>query len=84
MRVAEFSPFDLCGLMHGVFRPRSFSGTSVRNEMLGAANSHTKFNTVIPLAARQKEWLTSRFIPHRHRPGAELQPAHELQIDMLR
>ena len=28
--------------------------------------------------------LPSRLIPHRHRPGAELQPAHELQVDMLR
>ena len=29
-------------------------------------------------------WLPSRLIPHRHRPRAELQPAHELQVDMLR
>ena len=28
--------------------------------------------------------LPSRLIPHRHRPRAELQPAHELQVDMLR
>ncbi len=29
-------------------------------------------------------WLPSRLIPHRHRPRAELQPAYELQVDMLR
>ena len=28
--------------------------------------------------------LPSRLIPHRHRPRAELQPAHELQVDTLR
>src|SRR4030095_15071051 len=28
--------------------------------------------------------LSSRLIPHRHRPRAELQPAHELQVDTLR
>jgi hypothetical protein len=28
--------------------------------------------------------LPSRLIPHRHRPRAELQPAHELQVDRLR
>jgi hypothetical protein len=29
-------------------------------------------------------WLPSRLIPHRYRPRAELQLAHELQVDMLR
>lgn len=28
--------------------------------------------------------LPSQLIPHRHRPRAELQPAHELQVDTLR
>jgi len=28
--------------------------------------------------------LPSRLIPHRHRSRAELQPAHELQVDTLR
>ena len=32
----------------------------------------------------QTRWLPSRLIPHRHRPRGELQPAHELQVDMLR
>src|SRR5262249_25638934 len=32
----------------------------------------------------QSRWLSSRLIPHRHRPGAELKPAYELQVDMLR
>src|SRR5215467_14499572 len=32
----------------------------------------------------QSRWLPSRLIPHRHRPRAELQPAHELQVDRLR
>src|SRR5262249_24955663 len=32
----------------------------------------------------QSRWLLSRLIPHRHRPRAELQPTHELQVDMLR
>src|SRR5215813_12025961 len=29
-------------------------------------------------------WLPSRLIPHRHRPGAKLEPARELQVDALR
>src|SRR5919201_5567237 len=29
-------------------------------------------------------WLPSRLIPHRHRPRAELQPVHELQVDTFR
>ena len=29
-------------------------------------------------------WLPSRLIPQRHRPRAELQPAHKLQVDKLR
>ena len=28
--------------------------------------------------------LASRLIPHRHRPRAELEPAHELQVERLR
>jgi hypothetical protein len=36
------------------------------------------------LGQRFDGWLRSRLIPHRHRPRAELQPAHELQVDMLR
>jgi len=32
----------------------------------------------------QARCLPSRLIPHRHRPRAELQPAHELQVDTLR
>jgi hypothetical protein len=32
----------------------------------------------------QARWLPSRLVPHRHRPRAELQPAHELQVDTLR
>ena len=29
-------------------------------------------------------WLPSRLISHRHRTRAELQPAHQVQVDMLR
>ena len=29
-------------------------------------------------------WLPSRLVPHCHCPRAELQPAHELQVDILR
>jgi hypothetical protein len=32
----------------------------------------------------QARWLPFGLIPHRHRPRAELQPAHELQVDRLR
>jgi hypothetical protein len=35
-------------------------------------------------SGQQAQWLLSRLIPHRHRPRAELQPAHEIQIDVLR
>jgi len=28
--------------------------------------------------------LPARLIPHRHRAGAELQPAYELQVETLR
>jgi hypothetical protein len=31
-----------------------------------------------------RDELPSRLIPHRHRSRAEFQPAHELQVDMLR
>jgi hypothetical protein len=38
-----------------------------------------------PLALQeQARWLPSGLVPHRHRPRAELQPAHELQVDTLR
>ena len=37
-----------------------------------------------PARARKPRWLPSRLVPHRHGPRAELQPAHELQVDMLR
>ncbi len=33
---------------------------------------------------RIAEWLLSRLITHRHCPRAEFQPAHELQVDLLR
>jgi hypothetical protein len=36
------------------------------------------------IAGPQARWLSSRLIPHRHHTRAELQPAHELQIDALR
>jgi hypothetical protein len=32
----------------------------------------------------ESRWLPSRLVPDRHRPRAELQPAHELQVDTLR
>jgi hypothetical protein len=32
----------------------------------------------------QSRWLPARLIPHRHRPRAELQPTHELQVDTFR
>src|SRR5919198_1128004 len=32
----------------------------------------------------QARWRPSWLIPHRHRPGAELQPVQELQVDTLR
>jgi len=35
-------------------------------------------------SGHQARWLPFRLIPHRHRPRAELQPAHELQVDTLR
>ncbi len=37
-----------------------------------------------PARASKPRWLPSRLVPHRHGPRAELQPAHELQVDMLR
>src|SRR4029453_19325702 len=37
-----------------------------------------------PEFAARSSSLPSRLIPHRHRPRAELQPAYELQVDMLR
>ena len=36
-----------------------------------------------PLGRLQSRWLPFRLIPHRHRPGGELQPAYELQVDIL-
>ena len=46
----------------------------------GFARSHAP-GWVVGLQAR---WQPSELIPHRHRPRAELQPAHEVQVDMLR
>jgi hypothetical protein len=55
------------------------------NCLLGGTNSHTKCNSAKSLlAALWKELLPSRLILHRHRPGAELQPAHQFQVDTLR
>jgi hypothetical protein len=56
--------------------PAGITGTSwkTRPKLLhDAANSGS-----------QTRWLPSRLMPHHHRPRAELQPAHELQVDMLR
>jgi hypothetical protein len=36
------------------------------------------------ILCRVSEWLPSRLIPHRDRPRAELQPAHEPQVETLR
>src|SRR5687768_2492682 len=36
-----------------------------------------------PTRASKPEWLSSRLVAYRHRPRAELQPAHELQVDTL-
>jgi transcriptional regulator with XRE-family HTH domain len=54
-------------------------------------NSRQQESSVVPdldppdcLEQRFDGWLPSRLIPHRHRPRGELQPAHELQVDMLR
>src|SRR5439155_20903028 len=43
---------------------------------------HITDESMFPYA--ENVWLPSRLIPHRHRPRAELQPAYELQVDMLR
>ena len=48
----------------------------------GAADKPTR--TPSGRLGEQVRWLSSRFIPHRHRPRAELQPAYELQVDTLR
>jgi hypothetical protein len=47
----------------------------------GGSQSNSGRQFGLPLQAR---WLPSRLIPHRHHPRAELQPAHELQVDTLR
>ncbi len=35
------------------------------------------------LARALQEKLSFQLIPHRYRPGAEFQPIHELQVDIL-
>jgi peptidoglycan/LPS O-acetylase OafA/YrhL len=42
------------------------------------------FHFVERPAQRLKQRLSSRLVPHRHRPRAELQPAHEPQVDTVR
>ena len=53
------------------------------------AISYTAFSFLAPAKVRFRyrcdlRCLPSRLIAHRHRPRAELQPAHELQVDTLR
>jgi hypothetical protein len=50
----------------------------MRNALLEAGGTGNS------LGRDQPDGLPSRLIPHRHRPRAELQPAHELQVDTLR
>ena len=48
--------------------------------------AHPRQSLVRPftLKCRDAAALPSRLVPQRHRPRAELAPAHELQVDMLR
>src|SRR5262245_12089887 len=64
-----------------------------RIRILGATRPSDRWRPYIALYRRkddlgerrlQSRWLPSRLIPHRHRPRAELHPAHELQVEMLR
>ena len=49
----------------------------MRNALLEAGGTGNRLG-------RDTRWLPSRFIPHCHCPRAELQPAHELQVDTIR
>ena len=35
-------------------------------------------------SGRPARWLPFRLVPQRHCPRPQLQPAHELQVDMIR
>ena len=73
--------------------PKRRSQPGPRRAQLSASNatysppSPVPPRSVIAFAtshSRWGRWLPSRLIPHRHRPRAELQPAHEPQVDTLR
>jgi hypothetical protein len=56
---------------------------ALRNHDSGKSRE-SRDSTLKHLPSPSFQWLPSRLIPHRHRPRAELQPAHEPQVDTLR
>src|SRR5215467_8291774 len=73
--------------------PQSFIGAANARGSPAKPPASTVRRTIRAVAAlsgastdsgKQARWLPSRLIPHRHRSRAELQPAHELQVDTLR
>src|SRR5262245_18110697 len=60
------------------------SQVSHRNSQMVELDHLHYLHRLLMLATDTGPTLPSWLIPHRHRPRAELQPAHELQVDMLR
>ena len=56
----------------------------VRQDLLDDCHRDTLAMVSLVETLEGLAWLPSQLIPHRHRPRAELQPAHELQVDRFR
>src|SRR5260370_42329775 len=63
---------------------RAFDAKNERSTTPIRLTRDGRFGFGTPPTRANARWLPSRLIPHRHRPRAELQPAHELEVDMLR
>ena len=75
---------EVIGVVNGDEIPRhdiSFRVVGGRAGFTMATNERAGFRQVAREFSRS---LPSRLVSHRHRPGAELQPAHELKVDELR
>src|SRR2546425_12907633 len=66
--------------LQALVRQRRHEPILARLTVASKATKSGRKTSPSPMAARAR-WLPSRLIPHRHRPRAELQPAHELQVD---
>jgi len=75
------SPFVIAG---DTSPYRSSTGKRRRNASVSIGPGLPSSHDAARLGLNKPPWLPSRLISHRHCPRAELQPAHEPQVDTLR